>query len=85
MLLIVDLSSKSGVFPIAALTEIDKVLAEASFKKEIRSVVEPGKAFSVTYDGPNIGKKRVEAMLMPAAEKYGITFTVEFEESVKFP
>jgi hypothetical protein len=85
MLLIVDLMSKGDVFPVDALTEIDTVLAEARFKKEIRSVVKPGKAFSVTYDGPTIDKRLVEEILGPVAERNGITFTVEVEESVKFP
>jgi putative aminopeptidase FrvX len=85
MLLIIDLSSKNDVFPVDALTEIDTVLAEARFKKEIRSVVKPGRTFSLTYDGPTIEKKRVEEMLKPIAERNSITFTVEVEESVKFP
>lgn len=83
--MIVDLMSKGDVFPVDALTEIDTVLAEARFKKEIRSVVKPGKAFSVTYDGPAIDKRLVEEILGPVAERNGITFTVEVEESVKFP
>jgi putative aminopeptidase FrvX len=85
MLLIIDLSSRSNVFPVDALTEIDTVLAEEGFKKEIRSVAKPGKALSLTYDGPTIEKKRVEEVLKPIAERNSITFTVEVEESVKFP
>jgi hypothetical protein len=85
MLLIVDLSSKSDAFPMGALAEIDKVLEAARFKKEVRSVVKPGKALSLTYDGPTVDKRRLEEMLRPVAERNGITFTVEVEESVKFP
>jgi putative aminopeptidase FrvX len=85
MLLIIDLSSRSNVFPVDALTEIDTVLAEERFKKEIRSVAKPGKALSLTYDRPTIEKKRVEEVLKPIAERNSITFTVEVEESVKFP
>jgi putative aminopeptidase FrvX len=85
MLLIVDLLSKGETFPLDALTEIDTALADARFRKEVRSVIKPGKALSVTYDGPTIDKKRVEEMLRPIAERNGITFTVEAEESVKFP
>lgn len=85
MLLIVDLSSKSDAFPMDALTDIDTVLADVRFKKEIRSVVRPGKAFSVTYEGPTTDRKHVEEILRPVAERNGITFTVEVEESVRFP
>lgn len=85
MLLIVSLSSKVDVFPVHALKEVDAVLAEAGFKKEVHSVVKPGKEFSATYDGPSMDKSGVEEILRPIAEKNQIIFSVEFEESVKFP
>jgi hypothetical protein len=85
VLLIVDLLSRSGVFPVEALAHFDAVLAQAGFKKEVRSVVKQGKQFSVTYEGPGTEKSRVEEILRPVAEKYKITFTIEVEESVKFP
>jgi putative aminopeptidase FrvX len=85
MLLIVGLLSKKDVFPVEALADFDAVLAQAGFKKEVRSVVKPGKQFSVTYEGPNTQKSHVEEMLRSTAEKYGITFTIDVEESVKFP
>jgi len=85
MLLIVGLLSKSNVFPVEALAHFDAVLAQGGFKKEVRSVVKPGKQFSVTYEGPNTQKSHVEEMLRSVAKKYGITFTIDVEESVRFP
>ena len=54
-------------------------------RKQVRSVLVPGKKFAVTYDGPSIEKKQVEDLVGPLAERNGITFSVEVEESVSFP
>ena len=67
------------------MKQVDETLAAAGFKKEVHSVVKPGKEFSVTYDGPDTDKTRVEDILRPVAERNGIRFSVEVEESVKFP
>jgi hypothetical protein len=85
MLLIVGLSSATATFPVGALQQVDSVLSAVGFRKEVYSVVKPGKEFSVTYDGPNMEKDRVEEILKPVAERNRITYTVEVEESVKFP
>jgi hypothetical protein len=85
MLLIIGLSSNSDVFPVEALRQVDAVLAQAGFKKEVRSVVRPRNEFSVTYDGPTIEKNRVHELLRTVAEKNRITLTVEVDESVTFP
>jgi hypothetical protein len=85
MLLLVSLVSKRDSFPIEALQEVDTALGAAGFKKEMRSVVKPGKEFSVTYDGPNMDKNHIEEILQTIAEKNQITFSFEVEESVRFP
>ncbi len=85
MLLLVSLVSKGDSFPVEALQQVDTALAAAGFKKEVRSVVKPGKEFSVTYEGPNMEKNHVEGILQILAEKNQITFSVEVEESVRFP
>ena len=85
MLLIVGLTSKGGNFPLEALKQVDSVLISSGFRKEVHSVLQPGKAFSVTYDGPNMEKDHIEEMLKPVAERNEITLSVEVEESVKFP
>ena len=85
MLLIVGLSSKGDLFPIKALDEVDSVLIAAGFKKEVRSVVKPGKEFSITYEGPSLERGRIEKMLKPVVEQNRIGFSVEVEESVRFP
>jgi hypothetical protein len=85
MLLIVNLASKAENFRLEALQQVDSVLTAAGFKKEVHSVVKPGKEFSVTYDGPIMEKSRVEEILKPVAERNQIAFSVEVEESVRFP
>lgn len=85
MLLIVGLSSKGDLFPIKVLDEVDSVLIAAGFKKEVRSVVKPGKEFSVTYEGPSLERSRIEEMLKPVVEQNQIGFSVEVEDSVRFP
>lgn len=84
MLLIVNLSS-TGPFPVDVLKEVDTALASLDFKKEVGSVIKPGKEFSVTYDGPNMEKSRVEEILKSIAEKNQLMLSVDVEESVKFP
>lgn len=85
MLLIVDLASQGEIFPIDAIQQVDSILAASGFKKEVHSVVKPGKEFSVTYEGPNMDKSRVEEILRPVAEKNHIGLSVEVDESVRFP
>jgi hypothetical protein len=68
-----------------ALSEIDSALANLGVRRQIRSVLVPGKAFTVTYDGPTIDRKQLEATLSPVAERRHISFSVELEESVSFP
>ncbi len=85
MLLIVNLSARGDIFPVNAFEEIDTLLLSAGFKKEVRSVIKPGKEFSVTYDGPSIDKNHLEKLLEPVAQRYQVDFSVECEDSVKFP
>ena len=85
MLLIVGLSSREGVFPVDALKQVDIVITGMGFKKEVQSVVKPGRQYEVTYDGPNVDKNRIEEALRPVAEEFNIDFAVDVEESVRFP
>jgi hypothetical protein len=73
MLLIVDLTSKVDRFPVDSLREVDAALATLGFKKEVHSVVKPGKQFSVTYDGPAKDNSEIEEILRPLAEKRQIS------------
>lgn len=85
MLLIVGLCSNVDPFPLDALVQVDTALAAAGYKKEVRSVLKPGKEFSITYEGPTAEKDRLDSILKTVAERNGITFTIEMEESVRFP
>lgn len=85
MLVIVNLSSRGSSFPTEALSEIDSALAAVGLRRQVRSVLVPGREFAVTYDGSSIEKRQVENVVGPLAERNGITFSVEVEESVSFP
>jgi hypothetical protein len=85
LLVFVNISSKESPVPLAVLQEVDAALEAVGLKKQVRSVLVPGKAFSVTYEGPNATKERLTGILTPIAERSGITFTLDVEESVSFP
>ena len=85
MLLIVGLSVQIGNFPMEALRKADGILATMGFKKEVSSVVKPGREYAVTYDGPTMDKVRVENLLEPLAQQYQLKVSVDVEESVRFP
>jgi hypothetical protein len=85
LLVIVNLSSKGSSIPTEALSEIDSALAAVGLRRQVRSVLVPGREFAVTYDGPSIEKRQVEKVVSLLAERNGITFSVEVEESVSFP
>ena len=85
MLVIVNLSAKGSTFPVEALQQVDLALEAVGLKKQVRSVLVPGKQFSTTYEGPTVEKKRVEETLKPLSERNQISVSVETEESVSFP
>ena len=85
MLLVVGLSITVGDVPVVVLKQVDATLATAGFKKEVSSVIKPGKEYSVTYEGPNVDKTTIEQLLKPVAEQYHAKISVEAEESVRFP
>jgi len=85
LLLIVDISTEATVFPPDALKQVDETLATLGFRKEMSTVVRPGRAYSVTYDGPSTDKSKIEDLLRPIAQGNGVTVFVDFDESVRFP
>jgi hypothetical protein len=85
LLVIVNLRSKAPSFPTDVLAQVDAALASVGFRKQIRSVLVPGKEFAITYDGPAVDKRQVEDLLGPLATRNGVIFSVEVEESVSFP
>ena len=85
MLLIVHLSSNSTPFPLDSLVQVDSSLAAAGYKKQVRSVLKPGKEFLITYEGPTAVKDQLDEILKPIAERNEITFTTEVEDSITFP
>jgi hypothetical protein len=85
MLLIVNLAAKGENLPIETLEKVDSTLVSCGFRKEVRSATKPGKQYSITYDGPSTEKSQIEEMLRPLSDQGMFTFSVEVEESVKFP
>ncbi|MFI5449738.1 MAG: hypothetical protein ACHQ03_08240 [Candidatus Bathyarchaeia archaeon] len=85
MLAIVNLSASGSTFPMEALLQVDLAMEAVGLKKQVRSVLVPGKQFSTTYEGPTVEKTRVEETLKPLAERNQIIISVETEESVSFP
>ena len=85
LLTIVNLSSGDSAFPTDALPAIDSALAILGLRKQVRSVVVPGKEYSITYDGPTAEKSKVEGIVTKLAKEHHLSFTVEIEESVSFP
>ena len=85
MLVIVNLSAKDSAFPMQALQQVDLALEAAGLKKQVRSIVVPGKQFSTTYEGPTVEKNIIEETLKPLAERNQIIISIETEESISFP
>ena len=85
MLVTVNLASIDSSLTTDALSAIDAALSAKGLRKQVRSVVVPGKEYSTTYDGPTMEKTQVEEILTPLAEHHRITYAVAIEESVSFP
>jgi len=85
MLLIVGLAAKEGTFPVAAFKQVDATLSRAGFRKEVSSAVKPGVEYSITYEGPDSQKDKIETLLKPITEQLHLSVSIETEESVKFP
>ncbi len=84
MLVIVETSSNNG-HPQDALAIIDEAMKQLGFKKEIRSVVVPGRRFSTSYEGPELEPGKIRSTIQPILEIYKLQGNVEVDESVHFP
>jgi hypothetical protein len=85
MLVIVNLSLQDVASSSSVLSEVDSALASIGLKKQVRSVLVPGKQFSTTYDGPSKEKTVIDQLVGPIAQRHGAQHSVELEESVSFP
>ena len=85
MLVIVNIFATGSTLPLQALQQVDSALEAIGLKKQVRSVLVPGKQFSTTYEGPTVEKNRVEETLKPLADMNQVMISVETEESVSFP
>ncbi len=84
MLVIIETSSNNG-HSQDALAIIDEAMKHLGFKKEIRSVVVPGRTFSTSYDGPELEPDKIRSTIQPILERYKLQGKVDAEESVHFP
>jgi len=85
LLVIVNIFATGSTPPLQALQQVDSALEAIGLKKQVRSVLVPGKQFSTTYEGPTVEKNRVEETLKPLADMNQVMISVETEESVSFP
>jgi hypothetical protein len=85
MLVILTLSTKGSAIPVAVLQQVDSAMEAAGLRRQVRSVLVPGRQFSVTYEAPTIERSKVEEIIAPIAERNQIIVSVEVEESVSFP
>jgi len=84
LLVTVNISSRNTL-PPAALSEMDTALGAKGLRKQVRSVVVPGKEYATTYESPTVEKGQVELVMRAVAEQYHFSFAVDLEESVSFP
>jgi len=85
LLVIVNIFATGSTLPLQALQQVDSALEAIGLKKQVRSVLVPGKQFSTTYEGPTVEKNRVEETLKPLADMNQVMISIETEESVSFP
>jgi len=81
----VNIFATGSTLPLQALQQVDSAMEGIGLKKQVRSVLVPGKQFSTTYEGPTVEKNRVEETLKPLADMNQVMISVETEESVSFP
>ena len=85
MLLILGLVTTSGVFPTEALMQIESALDVVGFRKEVSSTIVAGKQYSITYEGPDTPKERIQELLRTLSEQHHLMVSIETEESIRFP
>ena len=85
MLVIVNLSSEDLPLSTDVLSAVDAALAAKGLRKQVRSIVVPGKEYATTYNAQTIEKKQVEDIVAPLTKPHHVAFAVDIEESVSFP
>ncbi len=85
MLVTVGAKCQGEKFPTSALDEMDEIMSKMGYTKEARSVIEWGKNYSTSYEGPNLEDFKIEESINPVATKYSLKISLEKEESHHFP
>ncbi len=85
MLVTLGAICQSEKFPTSALDEMDETMSKLGYTREARTVVEWGKNYATSYEGPNLENSKIEESVTPIASKYSLKITIEKEESHHFP
>lgn len=85
MMVTIDTRYEGEKFPSVALDEVDEVMEKMGYVKAVRSVIEWGKYYSSSYEGPDIDSSRLEESINAIAGKYNVKATITKEESHTFP
>ncbi len=85
MLITLDARSEGEKLPTSALDEMDEVMSKLGCMREARTVIEWGKSYSTSYEGPDLDDSKIQESILPIASKYGLKINVEKEESHHFP
>lgn len=85
MLVTLGVRCEGEKFPTAALDEMDEIMSKIGYMREARTVVEWGKNYSTSYEGPDLENSKIEESINPVASKYSLKINIEKEESHHFP
>ncbi len=85
MLITINAQSEGGRFPTSALDEMDDVMSRMGCVKEARTVVEWGKNYATSYEGPDLEDSKIQESIKQIAAKFNLKISVEKEESHHFP
>lgn len=85
MLITLDARSEGDKFPTSALDEMDEIMSKMGCVREARTVIEWGKSYSTSYEGPDLDNSKIQESITPLAAKYSLKINVDKEESHHFP
>ena len=85
MLITLDAKSEGDKFPTSALDEMDEIMSKMGCVREARTVVEWGKSYSTSYEGPDLENSKIQESVNLIATKYNLKINVDKEESHHFP
>ncbi len=85
MLITIIAKCEGDKFPTLALDEMDEAMSKIGCLREARTVIEWGRNYATSYEGPALEDSRISESIMPIAMKYNVKVDIEKEESHHFP